>query len=245
MTSSDILQIIITVGVIQALCDLIANWRVYYNEPYQKALVNLSRSKTKLDQVQKRQVISETATIVSGQSTRSKKKADKSAKKNHVAEYDYKEAVASVARHHTVPSIFTSVIFMILLRILGSELQGKIIAILPFGPPSLIRKLTARGLQFAATAHGVVDLTKIALSSSFQSEESSEVNKSLVENAAQACSFMAIYILASMSIKFYVHKLIAVQPPNDSNGLMSLIDSPSGQAMLRSVGVDPNSLKME
>lgn len=244
MTASDVLQIIVTVGVIQALCDLLANWGVYYREPYQKALRNLSRTKGKLDEVQKQQATSETA-MAPSQSTSSKKKADKNAKKHLATEDEYKEAVASVARYHTLPNIFTSVIFMILLRILGTEFHGKIIAIIPFVPPSLLRKLTTRGLQFDTATQGVVDLTKIALASFINGETSTDVKKSLVESAAQACSYMAIYILSSISIKYYVHKLVAVQPPSDSNGFMSMIESPSGQQMLRSVGVDPRSLKMD
>jgi hypothetical protein len=46
-----------------------------------------------------------------------------------------------------------------------------------------------------------------------------------------------------MSIKYYVGKLFGTQPPQGAEGMMAVLDSPAGQKLMRSVGVDPEELK--
>jgi hypothetical protein len=50
-------------------------------------------------------------------------------------------------------------------------------------------------------------------------------------------------VLATMSIKYYVGKLLGTQPPTGAEGMMAVLDSPAGQKLMRSVGVDPAEFK--
>jgi cytochrome c-type biogenesis protein CcmH/NrfG len=110
MTASDILQIAVTVGVCQLICNLLANYTVYKKEPYQRALSALERFRWKRDKAK----------------TDFEKQPKKHEKKYKLAQDDYKEAVSEVARRHTGPTMFIALFFMLLLRILGTEHQGKV-----------------------------------------------------------------------------------------------------------------------
>jgi hypothetical protein len=228
MTAPEILRIAITVGVVQLICDLLAHWRVYSKEPYQKSLEKLSRTKFKLDQVKAKE--SNTKESVSTSSASNKKnntKADRNAKMLKRAEDDHADALANVARRHTVPGIMTSIVFVILMRILGTELKGKILAILPFAPIPFFNRITARGLEFSTGASVV------------------QLEKGGTIDLAQAASFTIVYMLTAASVKYYVHQLISTKPPLGAESIMAMVDSPQGQKVLRSVGIDPVDLKAE
>lgn len=144
-------------------------------------------------------------------------------------EDDYADALAVVSGFHFVPSTFTAIIFLLLFRILGSELNGTIVALLPFRPFQFLRRITGRGLEFPdhvmlATAGqgatGNIDVT-------------------------QACSFMAVYALTGMSVKFYIQKLFGTPLPEGVNGIASFLESPTGRRIARQFGLDDEPSKTE
>jgi hypothetical protein len=49
MTAPEILNIVVTVGLSQLACDLLARWFVYQKEPYQRNLGALERCRWKLN----------------------------------------------------------------------------------------------------------------------------------------------------------------------------------------------------
>ena len=52
-------------------------------------------------------------------------------------------------------------------------------------------------------------------------------------------------MLCTASVKYYVHKVLCIQPPKESsqtNGLLTLLDTPTGHQILRATGIDPNEL---
>lgn len=147
-------------------------------------------------------------------------KQEKQAKKLARYKDDVQDAAGDVARRHAVPGFLGSVVFLILYRILSTEYLGKVIGVIPFVPFSLLRRLTLRGLNVSTP------------------EEGAEYN------VYQACSFLFIYILCTLSVKYYVHKLVGVSPPKQAEGgLMAIMDSPSNQRMLKSLGIDTDFLK--
>ena len=210
MTASEILNLAGTVATVQIICDGIANWRIYSQEPYQRALGALSRSKAKLER-ERVAVGKESAKVGAATSTSNskKQKADRLAKRLQRAEDDYAEARGNVARKHVAPGFISAVIFMIILRILGTEHKGNVMGILPFTPFSLIKRLTARGLEF-------------------DPQLSFEPVSEKVTDVGQACSFMFIYFLCTFSIKYYAGRIFGTKPPAGTEGLMSIMDSPAG-----------------
>ena len=158
-----------------------------------------------------------------------KKSEQKHRKKYDRAEAEYSQACADVARRHYMPQFVTSVCFIILLRILGAEHSGKVIGVMPFVPFDLMTKVTTRGLQ---------DWKSIPL------DDLKSAGTSM--QPQQGFSFLFVYMLASMSVKYYVNKAVAIQPPPGADGGMQTIaDSPMGKAVAKSMGIDPDSLKQE
>lgn len=207
MTGSEILNIVVTVGVSQLAIDLLANYLVFKGGDYQRALRNLERSKSKLDR----------AEVDLKRSPKHQKKVDR-AKAEHSA------ACAEVARRHMPPSLFSSVFFFLLLKILGTEHRGKVMGVLPFVPFDLVTRITARGLDWGEVPLEALGGTKLV--------------------PKQAFSFMCIYALAGLSVKYYINKLVATKPPRGADkGIMTLVDSPLGHNIARSFGLDPEDLK--
>ena len=116
--------------------------------------------------------------------------------------------------------------FFILLRILGAEHTGKVIGVLPFVPyPNLICRVTGRGL----------DWTNVAL-------DDESIGTQL--DTKQAISFMCIYLLSTLSVKGYVHKIFGQKPPKGADqGFMTVAESPMVKRTLASVGIDVDELK--
>jgi hypothetical protein len=229
MTASEILQIAITVGIVQMLCDLVAYWRVFSKEPYQRALEKLQRCKFKLDQItQKGQISQEdnNAAKTETAGTKKKNKLERNAKQLERAKDDHKDALANVAQRHTVPNMATSMVFLIIMRVMGTELKGKVIALLPFTPFGLLRKITARNLEF---------------SSDFVFESTDDK----ITDIMQACGFAFVYMLTTASIKYYVHELFGVKPPPGADSILSVVDSPQGQKFIRAMGVEPPDFKAD
>jgi hypothetical protein len=179
MTAADILRITTTVGTVQLLCDLISNWRIYGKEPYQRALGALSRQKWKRDKIladskaEASAVVKSDVKETSSGGKKGSSKVDKHAKRLQRAEDDYLEAASEVARRHTLPGVLISVLFIILLRILGAEYSGQMIGILPFAPFSFLQRFFGRGLEFGELAF--------------------ESMSPKVTETSQACSFVFVY----------------------------------------------------
>jgi hypothetical protein len=110
MTSSEILNIVVTVGICQLIIDLLANYFVYNNDQYKRSVRSMERYQIKLSKV----------------SVELKKSEKKYRKKYDRAETDYSASCADVARRHFPPNMLSSIFFVILLRILGTEHKGKV-----------------------------------------------------------------------------------------------------------------------
>ena len=109
MTASEISSIVVTVGICQLIIDLLSNYLVYQNDPYQRSVRTMERFKTKVDKAD--------ADL---------KKSEKHRKKYDRAKSDYSTSCADVARRHFAPNMLSSIFFIILLRILGTEHKGKV-----------------------------------------------------------------------------------------------------------------------
>ena len=241
MTSSDILNIVVTVGIIQLLCDLISNYFVYNSDGYKRSCSTLERMKWKYDKAQ----------------VDSNKNPEKQTniKKLQRAKDDYGEACSNVARKHTTPAVLTSIMFIILLRILGTEHGGgnKMIAFLPLIPFNFIsNKITTRGINIQNVVMMLNNKNYIQLVNDNDGSDGEEDSSSPGGGGGggvhvkQITTFLFIYILATLSVKFYVNKLFGTSPPSGAdNGLMSVMESPKSQRMLKSMGVNPEDYKME
>ena len=232
MPCLEIWRIVTTVATVQILVDLIAYWRVYSRPPYQRALDQLTRFKYKweeqLAKAKPKETITTTTAVVvvkpgsnkknsggrnnssnsSSTSTSNNAAASNMAKRVQRAEDDYKNALADVSRRHLLPNFGASLVILVLMKILGAELQGHIIAILPFEPFRWLRLLTARNLEF----HDNGSMEEVGC------------------KVVQACSFTVIYMLTNLSVKFYVHQLFGVKAPSGAESIGSVVDSPMGQS---------------
>lgn len=229
MTAAEIVRIATTVGTIQLLCDLLANWRIFSKEPYQRAVESFGRAEWKHNKAkQDAAAKQEPAAVTNNSNNTSKKssKTDKHAKRLQRAEDDFHEAASQVARRHTGPTVIISLVFVILLRILGTEHKGNIIGVLPFVPFTFLQRVTARSLEFAAG-----DATFESVSDK-------------VTDPGQALAFVIIYMLCTLSVKFYINKIIGTHPPPGADrGIMTVMDSPNGQKLLKVAGIDPEELQ--
>jgi len=236
MTASDIVKIAATVGVVQLVCDLLSYWRIFSREPYQRAVEKQQREKWKVEKARadaeraksQQQAAAGTATNTNKRGGAGANKADKHAKKLKRAEDDYADSAANVARRHTSPNILTSLVFLVLYRVLGSEHSSKVLGVLPFTPFPFLRKVTARGLDLTTvTEQTAADITWVS---------------DKVTNTAQAVSFVFIYLLCTLSVKFYVGKLFGTKPPAGAENIMAVVNSPQGQKILQAVGIDEETI---
>lgn len=235
MTAPEIVRIVATVGLVQLVCDGLAHWRVYSKVPYHRSLERLARCQAKVSQLKAKQdasKLSSTTTTAPGKG--SSKQNDRQAKSLQRALDDQAAALADVAQRHTAPSVLTSLVFLLLLRVLGAENQGQMFAVLPFVPWSLVQRVTARGLQFVGGAEELL----------LQQQQASATGEAVVV-PAQAASFFVIYLLTTLSVKYYIHQLVSTKPPVGAESLMSMVDSPQGHQIMRAVGIDPIDLKVE
>jgi hypothetical protein len=131
MTGSEILNIVVTVGISQLLMDVLCRYVIFGADGYQRALRELERSKSKLDR----------AEWELKRSTKHQKKADR-------AKSEYSAACAEVARRHLLPNMLSGLFFFVLLKIFGAEYQGRVMGVLPFVPYDLATKVTGRGLDW-------------------------------------------------------------------------------------------------
>jgi len=150
-------------------------------------------------------------------------------KKKQRAEEDLAEAAAAVATRHTTPGMFSSLAFLILFRILSIEYTGKVVAVLPFQPWGLLRRITLRGISYVVPEENTMEIMK-------------EMPVS-IQDPSQVCSFLFIYLLCTFSMKMLVNKAFGVQPPKGADGGFStLMDAPRSQKALQSFGIDTDEL---
>lgn len=245
MTASDILSIVVTVAVVQGICDLLAYWRVYSSEAYDRALEKRSRALFRQSRAQKEADAAkekeeqETATITTTTTTKTAGNKNTNKPSNKVvrvqktlerAQQDLADANANVARFSIMPNFGTSAVFVILMRVMGTEHAGKIMGLLPFVPFQMLHKITGRGLDFGTVAGAPLEGVE---------------EKADVRHVMQACSFVFVYFLAGLSVKFYISRLLGVRVPGGADTMMSLTQSTWGQKFLRAAGVDPDELKMD
>mmetsp|Transcript_20381 Transcript_20381/g.48464 ORF Transcript_20381/g.48464 Transcript_20381/m.48464 type:complete len:214 (-) Transcript_20381:168-809(-) len=210
MTGSEILNIVVTVGISQLCIDLLSNYFVYKGENYQRVCRRLESATSKLHRAE----------------AELKKNPNKHQKKYDRTKAEYDHAAAEVAKKHMPPAVWGGLYFFILLRILGAEHTGKVIGVLPFVPYDLVRRMTGRGL----------DWTNVAIS------DDESIGTQL--DKKQAISFLCIYILSTISVKGYVHKMVGRKPPKGAdNGFMTVAESPMVKRTLASVGIDVDELK--
>ncbi|CAJ1958458.1 unnamed protein product [Cylindrotheca closterium] len=210
MTHSEVLNIAITVAACQIFLDLACNHLVYKKDPYKRACSALERASWK-----KKKAEEDLA-----------KNPKKNAKRHQRASDDYDAARAVVVSKHTFPNFLSSLFFVILLRILGAENKGKVIAVLPFQPWKLLARLSRRGLDFSTMPTGFIEASSVTFE--------------------QGASYLFIYFLSTMSVKFYCNKLVGTKPPRGADGgIFSVMDSPQGRKMAQAMGVDPDDLKFD
>jgi hypothetical protein len=223
MTASDIVYIVFTVAVTQALCDLAANKLVFSTDHYKDALSTLERMRLRRDKV-----LAQPASAPQTSSTQSKSNAksmDKYKKRLKVAEEEFATASNNVSRIHIMPRVCTSAVFFFLYRILNTEYQGRIVALLPFEPWGLIRRFSMRGIQFS---------------------QGFDVDASFgrIQSTNQVCNFLFIYILCNMSVKFLVNLLLGTKKPiGTEKSLLDIVDDPRGKKILEELGVDTEEIR--
>lgn len=208
MTASDIINICVTVAVVQAVCDLLAYFRVYRTEAYERALEKRARAKFRKDKARRELDHAREKTEGGGggggedagtTTTAGKRpggKAVRLAKTAARAEQDFDDATAHVARFGLTPGVLTSVMFVILMRVLGTEHQGELMGVLPFVPFRFVHRMTGRGLDFGSTVL-----------------ETTDDGADDVRHVMQGFSFVLVYFLAGLSVKFYVSRILGNRPP--------------------------------
>jgi hypothetical protein len=237
MTASDIIRIVSTVAMTQVVCDVLANRYVYSKEKYADALERMERNRIKRDKVlasvQESTINDSNATNAKGNkklSGSAAKALEKQAKKVERAEDDFNTAASNVARLHTTPNILTAVVFIILYRVLSFEFKGKVVAVLPFHPWKLVRRLSQRGLKFSTE---LVEISPVV-----------GMGNGRVTDMNQVCGFLFIYLMANLSVKFVVNKLLGRKPPVGADkGILSMVDDPRSVKILETLGVDKEELQ--
>jgi uncharacterized membrane protein (DUF106 family) len=193
--ASEIIRLATTVATVQLCCNWIANRFWFGNEDYRRAVDALERTKWS---VQSEQAAFDKAST-SPASTKSTI-LEMHSKRLTRAKESLQQAQANLAAHHVLPNVATSIVFVILFRILAVEFGGRVLAILPFAPFSLLYKLTGRGLEFGPDASVAT------------------LESPLINDLTQAASFIIIYILCNTSIKAYTSKLFGIEPPPGAEG---------------------------
>ena len=191
MTCSDISTIFITVAITQLLCDLLARHFIFSSESYVRAKARLERLEVQCDKL--------TST---------------SSKKGQRLIVDRTEARSQLAKKHTAPQIGTSLVFVVLYRILAAEHAGNVMGVMPFLPLSFLQRLTARGIDFGDQ-----------------------------HPAGQGCAFVFLYILSTLTVKFYVHQAMSIHPPKGADGgLLTMMEDSNSQRLLKAWGLDNETL---
>ena len=100
--------------------------------------------------------------------------------------------------------------------------------VLPFVPYDFVSRMTCRGLDWREllATEALADATSM--------------------HPKQAFSFFFVYVLTGLAVKYYINLLFGTKPPSGADGgITTVMDSPLGQNVMRSMGVNPDDLKMD
>ena len=275
MTAQDILQIITASAVIQCICDIGAHYFVYQKESYQNLLERLASSQSKLVAAQNKLKTEETTAVTNSSTSSGKensattKGTDKSGNKKNITnvekhqqlvqrlEEEHNRRLSAVALEHFRPFAITGALFLLLMRVLGTEHKNKIIAVLPFVPYRIVQRFVSqRGLKINPQWFSVsnVDDTSIliqellsSVNHTYTDSHTASGTVNSITCIGQICSFTFIYMLTSMSIKYYVNQLFTTPPPKGAESYVStMMDAPKTQEMVKdATGIDPKNFKKE
>jgi len=151
------------------------------------------------------------------------KNPTKNAKRLLRAQEEYSTHSSNVASKHNAPNLIGSIYFLILLRILGAEHRGQFMAVVPFVPLRFFQRVTARGL----------DWSNVDMDTAFEG----------ITNISyqQGASFLFIYMLSALSVKFFVSQLVGTPPPPGADGgFFQFLQTPQGRRVVKSFGYDPD-----
>jgi|Transcript_963 hypothetical protein len=241
MTASEVVHIAGTVAVVQVVIDLLTRYMVFQKEPYQQSVVTLERMRAKRDKALALAESSKATSAATNKGGKLSGAAEKNAKKAKFAQDDFHAAAADVARRHTRPGMLSSLFFFILYRVLSAEYDGKVVAVLPFVPWPMLRRLSTRGLILPPQSIVTELLSTVQHDPSSTDGVDSIIPA--VTSPQQACSFLFIYMLCTFSVKFIMGKIFAKKPPAGADrGLGTMLENPNAQKFLSSMGVDPDEL---
>jgi hypothetical protein len=101
------------------------------------------------------------------------------------------------------------------------------VGVLPFVPFNFVSKVTSRGLDWR-------EVNMEAL------------NEATTMHPKQAFSFFFVYFLAGLAVKYYINRVVGTRPPKGADGgISTVMESPIGQSVMRSRGIDPEDMKMD
>lgn len=169
MTAHDIVRISVIVGITQCTADILSSKWIFETDSYRRFVSTVERLRNKRTKAiaskdhQSSASSNNTTTAPKPKPNSSyHKNANNSGKPNNNStgkpttnvkkralrtEEDFKEAVAQVARKHTLSTIISSLLFLFVYSILSRHYKGKVVAILPFTPwPLVQRMVTQRGI---------------------------------------------------------------------------------------------------
>jgi len=240
MTATDIAKIVATVAATQLATDLLANRYVFRAESYRRSVVSFDRARLRREKTaaaiaaKQQQQSSGGGGGKRGQST--SKSTERDAKKMQRETDEVSELAAEVARRHQMAGMWSSAAFFILYRIMSAEYTGRVVAVLPFQPFQLLRRISYRGLGSMAEA------TFVAAAASTPGARG--LIPPPVSDASQACSFLFVYMLCTFSVKVLVNMLFGTKPPRGADeGMGTLMDSPKSRKMMETFGIDPDEMK--
>lgn len=244
MTVSDIGKIVFAVASTELTTCILSRRLIFQSESYTKLVSSFERAKVRRDKTVASLAAKKEAREKQSKQT-SHKSVEKEAKKLQRENEELSALAAEVARRHTMAAFYSSIAFLILYRILAAEYAGKVMALLPFEPFHLLRRITFRGLS---------DMTATEVHSHWMQSSEGGLEATTpggnaplfpdVTNAAQACAFPFIYILCSLSVKMMVNMAFGTKPPPGADsGVGTMLEAPQSQKMMKNFGLDAEEVK--
>lgn len=232
MPVSAISNIVFAIGITEFLACIMARKYIFQSESYTRTVEAFGRATWRRDKT--------AASLAIKQSNpKSQKAAEKEAKKLQREEEELSALAAEVARRHTMANFYPSIVYIILYRILATEYSAQVVALLPFQPFNMLKKMTFRGLSSALT---VQEMHTLWLQS--KGIDDATILTTDVSNASQACSFAFIFMLCSLSIKMMVNMVFGTKPPEGAdNGVGTLMEAPQSKRMMKNFGVDADEIR--
>lgn len=254
MTVSDIGKIIVTVGITQLTADLLLRRYIFQSESYQRTVSSFERAKSRRDRTaasidakNKQQTDPKNAGGKGKQQAPSAKSLEKDQKKLQRENEELSAIAAEVARKHTMSGFYTSIIFLLLYKILSAEYSGKVVGVLPFQPFKLLQRMTFMSLGGASKLS--VGEVQTLWVESFNGPDATVPGADAsmppdVQNVSQACAFSFIYMLCSLTVKMMINMAFGTKAPRGADeGVTTFMDSPQSQKMFKAFGMDPDEVK--